>query len=102
MRYLVAIALMLAQANPALAQLRTIPQDARLGQIRHLSEMLIEIDGKERRLSPGAQIRDDSNRIIVPTAIPAGAAARYVVDGEGNVRQVWLLTSEEAAQSRNR
>ena len=44
-------------ANPAAAQLRTIPADAKVGQIRHVNEMLVELDGKPQRLSPGAQIR---------------------------------------------
>ena len=40
--------------NPAAAQLRTIPADAKLGEIRHVQEMLVELDGKPQRLAPGA------------------------------------------------
>jgi len=82
----------------ACAQMRTLPKDAERGEVRHVQGMTIAIDGTERRLAPGAQIRDASNLIIVPTAIPAGALAKYLVDPEGLVRQVWLLTPQEASQ----
>ena len=82
----------------AWAQVRTIPDEAKRGEVRHVQDMLIEIDGVQQRLAPGAQIRDSSNRIIVPTALPAGAQVKYVVNGEGHVRRVWILTPEEAAK----
>ncbi len=82
----------------ASAQLRTIPEDAKRAQVRHVQEMLIELDGERQRLAPGAQIRDASNRVIVPTAIPADAQVKYRLDAQGQVRQVWILTPEEAAQ----
>jgi hypothetical protein len=95
-----ALAFLFLLALPAVAyaQLRTLPKDAERGEVRHLQGMTIAIDGTERRLAPGAQVRDASNLIIVPSAIPAGALAKYLVDGEGLVRQVWLLTPQEAAQ----
>jgi hypothetical protein len=51
------------------------------------------------RLAPGAQIRDQSNRLIVPTAVPPGAKVKYVLDNEGLVRQVWILSPQEAAKN---
>jgi len=90
------IALLLLAASLAGAQVRSIPDDARVGQIRHLQEMVVEIDGAAQQLAPGAQIRDASNRIILPTAIPPATLVRYVLDAEGKVRQVWILTPEEA------
>jgi hypothetical protein len=80
------------------AQVRTIPDEAKRGEVRHVHDMLIDIDGVQQRLAPGAQIRDSSNRVIVPTALPAGAQVKYVMNGQGHVRQVWILTPEEAAQ----
>ena len=81
-----------------LAQARTIPDQAKRGEARHVHDMLIEIDGVQQRLGPGAQIRDASNRVILPTALPVGAPVKYVMNGEGHVRQVWILTPEEAAK----
>jgi hypothetical protein len=89
---------MLSVAASAYGQVRGIPEDAKRGQIRHLQDMVVEIGGKPQRLAPGAQIRDASNRLVLPTALPAGVPVKYLVDAEGMVRQVWILTPEEAAQ----
>ena len=90
------IALLLLAASLAGAQVRSIPQDARVGQIRHLQDMVVEIDGAAQQLAPGAQIRDASNRIILPIAIPSGTLVKYLVDANGQVQRVWILTPEEA------
>lgn len=87
-------------AAPAAAQLRTIPQDAQRAQIRHVQTNIVELNGRTARLAPGAQIRDVANRIIVPSALPAGVLVKYRLDGEGQVREVWILTPQEAAQAR--
>jgi hypothetical protein len=92
------IALLLAWTSVGLAQLRNIPEDAERGDIRHVQDMVVQIGGKTQRLAPGAQIRDAQNRLIVPAALPAGAPVRYVLDGAGMVRRVWVLTPEEAAR----
>jgi len=89
---------MLFVAASAYAQVRSLPEDAERGNIRHLQDMVVEIGGKVQRLAPGAQIRDASNRLIMPAAVPAGAPVKYVLDGAGMVRRVWILTPEEAAQ----
>jgi hypothetical protein len=91
-------ALLLAFCCTTAAQLRTIPQDARRGVLRHAQEMVVEIDGVATQLAAGAQIRDASNRIVVPLAVPPGALVRYRLDTEGRVSEVWLLSPEEAAQ----
>ena len=90
------IALLLLAAPLASAQVRSIPEDARVGEIRHLQEMVVEIDGAPQQLAPGAQIRDASNRIVLPTAIPPGTRVKYLVDAAGQVQKVWILTPEEA------
>jgi hypothetical protein len=83
-------------AMVAEAQLRSIPKEAPQGFIRHVQEMIVEIDGTQRRLAQGAQIRDAANRVVVPTAIPAGTRVKYLLDKDGSVEQVWFLTPEEA------
>lgn len=90
---LVCLCLLAAGAH---AQLRTIPEQAKDGQIRHLQDMIVSIDGVAVRLAPGVQIRDRDNRLMLPTAIPAGAQVRYLLDPDGQVRQVWVLTPDEA------
>jgi hypothetical protein len=78
------------------AQVRSIPGDAKRGEIRHVQEAIVSIDGVQQRLAPGAQIRDQDNRLLVPTAVPAGAQVRYLLNDQGQVRQVWILTPAEA------
>ena len=82
----------------AYAQVRSIPEAAKRGEIRHVQEAIVSIDGVQQRLAPGAQIRDQDNRLVVPTALPAGAQVKYVLNREGMVRQVWILTPAEAAK----
>jgi hypothetical protein len=95
---LLLIGSMLGLAAAAYGQGRNIPEDAERGRIRHVQDMVVEIGGRAQRLAPGAQIRDAENRLIVPAALPAGAAVKYVLDGTGMVRRIWILTPEEAAR----
>ena len=88
----------LAWIFPATAQMRTIPDAAKRGEMHHVQDMVVAIDGATQRLSPGAQVRDASNRIIVPSSIPGGSLVKYLVDGQGLVFRVWILTPEEAAR----
>jgi hypothetical protein len=89
----------LAGAGSAFAQLRAIPDDAKRGQIRHVREMVVEIDGTQARLTPGAQIRNTDNRIILPSALPPEPQLiKYQTDPTGMVHRVWILTREEAAK----
>ena len=81
----------------AAAQLRTIPADAQRAEMRHVQENVVELNGQRAQLAPGAQIRDASNRVIMPTALPSGALVKYRLDASGHVRQVWILTPQEAA-----
>jgi hypothetical protein len=84
-------------ASAAAAQLRTIPKEAVLGQLRHLESMLVEIDGKPRQLSPGAQIRDPDNRLVLPVSLVEKTQVRYLVDTMGMVHRVWILSAAERA-----
>jgi hypothetical protein len=94
-----AISLLCFVAAGALAQAaRNIPEQAKPGAITHLQDMIVSIDGVAVRLAPGVQIRDQNNFLIVPTAVPPGSQVKYLLDQEGMVRQVWILTPEEAQQ----
>lgn len=79
----------------ATAQLRTIPEDAVLGLLRHLEAMVVEIDGKPRSLSAGAQIRDPDNRLVLPVSLVEKTQVRYLVDSAGMVHRVWILSAAE-------
>ena len=86
-------------ATPAVAQLRSIPQDAPRGEIRHVQGMYVELNGKPVQLSPGAQIRDADNRLVLPTLLVEKFDVRYLLDGIGLVHRVWILTPLERTQA---
>jgi len=97
-RLLLAVTVGMLFCGSATAQFRQIPDAAQRGVIRHVQSMLVSIDGTPVSLSPGSNIRDINNRIIVPTALPpAGALADYLLDVNGQIHRVWLLTPQEAA-----
>jgi hypothetical protein len=80
----------------ALAQVRTIPADAKRGEMSYLPDMAVQVDGQKLALAPGIQIRDPLNMIVVPAALPEKTVVMYRLDDFGMVRQVWILTPEEA------
>ena len=93
------LAIGLSASLAAVAQVvRSIPVEARRGQIEHVQDTMIRMSGKVMRLSSGAQIRDPSNRIIQPTAVPPRVLVKYTLDTEGYVHRVWILTKQEIAQ----
>lgn len=81
----------------AMAQMRQIPDGAKRGNIVHLQETIVEVDGQPMRLSAGAQIRSRDNLFIVPMSLPPGALVKYTLDGSGQIHRVWVLTPEETA-----
>jgi hypothetical protein len=97
MMRLLAAALLLCASAMALAQLRTVPANAKRGEMRHLQDMTVQIDKTQARLAPGAQIRDIHNRLVLPAAIPARSIVKYQTDAQGMVYRVWILTPQEAA-----
>ncbi|MBE0626238.1 MAG: hypothetical protein IH606_15630 [Burkholderiales bacterium] len=81
----------------ALGQVRQIPDAAKRGNIVHIQETIVEIDGERMRLSAGARIRSRDNLLIVPMSLPPGALVKYTLDNSGQIHRVWVLTAAEAA-----
>ena len=96
---LAALLVLLSTATAAQQQfLRAIPADAKRGVMSHVHDTMVEIDGKPARLTQGAQIRGQSNTIVLPTALPPKSLVRFQVDQAGHVDRVWILTPQEAAK----
>ena len=91
------VVLFAAYCAAAAAQLRTIPPEATVVTIRHVESMTVEIDGQPQQLSPGAQIRDADNRLVLPISLQEKQQAMVLLDGSGMVHRVWLLSPEENA-----
>ncbi len=98
LRSLLAIASFVLAASAAQAQFRTIPAEAKRATLSHVQGMSVEIDGKRTQLAAGAQIRDERNLIVVPTAVPRGVRVKYLTDAQGQVARVWILSAPEEAQ----
>jgi hypothetical protein len=96
-RPLAALVLSLA-AITAAAQFRTITPEAKRGVMSHVEVMTVLLNGAQVQLAPGAQIRDDKNMAIIPVAIPPGVLVKYLLDAQGQVSRVWILSPQEAAQ----
>jgi hypothetical protein len=63
--------------------------------------MAVTVDDKSMQLAAGATVRNQQNLIIVPMSIPReGAWADYMLDRDGQVLRVWLLTPDELARPR--
>lgn len=97
-RPLAAALLALLLAVPALAQLRAIPVNAERALMRPLGGMMVELNDEPLRLAAGAQIRDATNRIILPATLPPESLVKFTLDPQGQVFRVWILTPAEAAQ----
>lgn len=94
-----AFAALMGVAAVAAAQVRTIPKEAQRGEMRHLQAMVVELNGKPLQLSPGAQIRDADNRLVLPTSLAENYDVRYLLDGAGLLNRVWILTPSERLQA---
>jgi hypothetical protein len=65
--------------------------------------MAVSVDDKAMQLAAGATIRNQRNLIIVPMSIPReGAWADYMLDRDGRIFRVWLLTPDELARPKPR
>ncbi len=97
-RILLATVLFALASGAAQAQLRTVPAEAKRATMSHVQGMTVELDGKRTELAAGAQIRDASNRIVLPATLPAGSLIKFMPDMQGRVWRVWILSQQEAAQ----
>ncbi|MET3497536.1 hypothetical protein [Variovorax boronicumulans] len=61
----------------------------------------VELDGRADRLGAGARIRSAQNMLVMPGAIIGQKyLVNYTRDAAGLLREVWILTPEEAVASR--
>ena len=92
-----ALVLALSFAATAAAQLRTIPPQAQPGTLRHVMDLVVELNGQPVDLAPCAQIRDADNRLILPASLMETTSVRYLLDGTGKVHRAWILSPQEKA-----
>jgi hypothetical protein len=94
------IAALLMLAGVALAQVRTLPPEAKRATTGQQQYVLPYIDfgGTRVKLAPGGIIFDQHNRTIVHNALPLGVDVAYTTDMNGDIRRIYILTPREQAQ----
>ena len=78
---------------------RILPAQGERGTLGESQPLpLVKIGSKVFRLAPGGVIFDQSNRFIVHSHIPTGAAVLYTKDFNGDIQRIYILTEQEQAQ----
>jgi hypothetical protein len=84
--------------SSAWAQARAIPIEARRAKIAPYNTSFLRVENQLVRLLPGVRIYNDQNRTITPGKVPQDAIARIRYNDSGEIRELWILTSEEIAR----
>lgn len=92
-RVLVCAVLALVGLGAAAQSLQRIPSNAAGGKLTVVLWPLVKIDGKERRASPGARIYNFNNFTVTANMVAPESPVRYVLDGMGQIRTIWLVKS---------
>ena len=97
---LAVFAILSIAAAPATAQVqRTFPADALRGALVVENAPEVTINGTPARLAPGARIRGQNNMIALSGAVAGQRLlVHYTIDMNGHIKDVWILTPEEAAR----
>lgn len=87
--------------NEAAAGGRNFPVGTLRGKLVVTNAPDITLDGQVDRLSPGARIRSPQHMLVMPAAITGQSlVVNYTRDAAGLVREVWILTPDEARAKR--
>jgi hypothetical protein len=95
---LAALTLSLGIAAPAAAQpQRNFPADALRGALVIGDPPLATLNGQVTRLAPGARIRGQNNLLVLSGTLSGQRLlVHYTLDTQGLLRDVWILTADEA------
>jgi hypothetical protein len=87
--------------NESLVGGRTFPIGTLRGKFMVTNAPDVELDGKPDRLGAGARIRSGQNMLVMPGAIVGQKyLVNYTRDAAGLLREIWILTPDEATASR--
>jgi hypothetical protein len=82
-------------------QPRVFPPKALRGSMTVVQPPSILINGEAAQLSPGARIRDESNRLVLSGGLVGHTyLVNYTREIHGLVHEVWILTAAEAEEKR--
>ncbi|MDM0000237.1 hypothetical protein QTI24_16580 [Variovorax sp. J22P240] len=90
-----------ATQNEAANGGRNFPVGTLRGKFMVVNAPEIQLDGQAERLSPGARILGSNRMLVMPAAITGqNLLVNYTRDAAGLVREVWILTPDEARAKR--
>ena len=72
-----------------------LPDGSMIGVLTTQQLPVVQIDGKQHRLAPGARIVGANNSSVTPNQVPANTKVRYRVDASGLVTHVWILPPDK-------
>lgn len=88
--------LVLASSTSAQMAPRQFPAAVKRGFMTVTAPPDIAINGTAMRLSPGARIRGPNNMLVMSaTLVGQRYAVNYLVESQGLVREVWILSQAE-------
>ena len=79
------------------AMVRSFPANATKGLLTPPIQQSVLINGQAFHASPGLQVRNDQNLIMMPGMLQQTAPVRYQLDQMGNVWRIWILSANELA-----
>jgi len=92
----------LPSQNEAAGGGRTFPPGTLRGKITFVNTSEAQLDGEAVRLSPGTRIRTPQNMMAMSASLVGQThVVNYTRDGMGQVREVWILTQQEAKADRD-
>lgn len=90
-----------APAIGAQPGVRQFPKQALRGTMTVKQPPYLEMDDRVTRFTPGARILDEGNRIRQSAALlNRELTVNYLMDRQGQVTQVWILTDAEKKERR--
>lgn len=95
---LLGVLLLAGLALPAAADVRDIPASTKQVKVSPYTSRSLLIEGKEVFLTAGARIHSDANRTVVPGRVLPNSIARVMVERDGRLSEVWILTPDEIAR----
>lgn len=88
--------------NPARAQaVRQFPEAALRGTLVVTAPPEVTLDGVPERLAPGVRIKSVDNLLVMSgSLVGRPTLVNYLRDGQGLIREVWILNQQEALEKR--
>ncbi len=97
--FLMALALagMLLSAG-AKAQGRNFPHEVKRAKIAFVAPPQVLVNGRSEFLAPGVRVRNEQNMLALTGSLLGQIySVNYLRDPVGLIREIWILTPEEAA-----